>query len=143
MKRKNRMFDFLRKIQGIFSKMKIPTSAWIQQKIKEWLGITWLEYEYENCRDRLMYMENLYKNLVTIGIDVHFKSQSMIILFSKLQGGQIRHIDANFENLINLNNFAKELEERFNTRKTIWDAPLAMRELINDDLLFWRRGRRR
>ena len=54
----------------------------------------------------------------------------MIIIFSKLNGGQIRHIDADFNNLKDLNNFTKELKDKYRIKHETWDIPTNMRKWI-------------
>ena len=58
----------------------------VKKKLRSWLGIKDNLYEIEIAN-----LRTLYSNLTSIGVDVHFKSPSMIIVFSKLKGGQIRH----------------------------------------------------
>ena len=53
---------------------------WLRKKLRCWLGI---ETDIEK-------LNVLYSNLTSIGIDVHFKSPHMILIFSRLKGGQIR-----------------------------------------------------
>jgi hypothetical protein len=71
-------------------------------------------------------LDVLYKDLVSIGVDVHFRSPHMILIYSNLRGGQIREIDANFQNIAELQAFVHELRERFNTRKVTYDVPSGM-----------------
>jgi hypothetical protein len=46
----------------------------------------------------------------------------MVILYSKLNGGQIRQIPVHFENLVELNRFVRELKERYQTKVGVWDV---------------------
>ena len=88
----------------------------IKKQIQEWLGIT------KNTSDIIKLIKHT-DNLVCIGVDVHFKSPHMILVYSQLNGGQLRHIEANFESLIELNDLVKELSYRYHTNKVIRDAP--------------------
>jgi hypothetical protein len=89
---------------------------WLKNKLRDWLGI------YNNdCKIRRL--NNLYKDLVSIGVDVHFKSPHMILIYSRLKGGQIFEIDAHFDNNKDLMDFVKELKYRFNTSYIHTDIP--------------------
>ncbi len=82
---------------------------WIKRKLRNWLGIEELDKHY--------------RDLVSIGVDVHFKKPHMILIYSHLNGGLIKHIDAAFDNLQDLTELVRELEDRYKTRRTIWDVP--------------------
>lgn len=90
----------------------------VKSRLRRWLGI-------ERHEDRLDDLNQLYSDLVSIGVDVHFKEPHMILIYSRLKGGQLRHIDANFESLAELNDFVKWLKEKYKTEKTTWDVPYA------------------
>lgn len=89
---------------------------WIKYKLRQWLGV-------EENTQSIKCLNELYGNLVSIGVDVHFKEPHMILIYSKLNGGQLRHIEASFDNLYQLNNFVKDLRERFRTDRETWDFP--------------------
>jgi len=92
---------------------------WIKRKLRSWLGI-------ENNQASINDLNRLYSALTSIGIDVHFKEPHMILIFSKLKGGQIRHIDAHFENLSELNHLAKRLKEEYRPRDIFYDFPMGV-----------------
>lgn len=81
-----------------------------------------IEYSSDLHR-RIMMLEDLYKNLAAIGVDVHFKEPHMILIFSHIGGGQIRHIPAHFSNLTDLNEFCRRLKNQFNTDRITFDLP--------------------
>ena len=87
---------------------------WLRNKLRKWLGIE------ENCR---LIQENseTIKNLVSIGVDVHFKEPHMILIYSKLRGGQIRHIPVRLDNIRDLQNLVQELKNRYKTNVETWD----------------------
>lgn len=89
---------------------------WVKGKIIKWLAIDQVERQIAE-------LYTLNSDLVNIGVDVHFKSPHMIYVFSKLNGGQIRHIEANFDNLKELNGFVKRVKDRYKAIDTIWDTP--------------------
>jgi len=90
---------------------------WLRTKLRMWLGI------YNNdCK--INRLNNLYKDLIFIGVDVHFKSPHMILIYSPLKGGQIREIKADFKNMKDLNDFVLELRNRFNTDNITFDLPI-------------------
>jgi hypothetical protein len=108
---------------------------WLKRKIRSWLGVEDDVIRLSLlCRDLIASharLSQLHKDLVSIGVDVHFKTPSMILIYSHLQGGQIRHIDANFESMVELNEFVKCLKEQFMTKAVMWDAPGVIRDFIN------------
>lgn len=75
---------------------------WLKQKIRLWLGVA-------NSESHIRRLEILTQDLVNIGVDVQFNGQSMILIYSKLKGGQLLHIDADFKDM-------QELKHRYNTR---------------------------
>ena len=90
---------------------------WLRKKLRCWLGI---ETNIEK-------LNVLYSNLTSIGIDVRFKSLHMILIFSRLKGGQIRQIDADFKDLKELNELAKHLKEKYKTKDIFYDLPYGYR----------------
>ena len=103
---------------------------WLKNKIRKWLGISNLEIDTKNLeisinssKMRLNNLDALYADLVSIGIDVHFKSPHMILIYSNLKGGQLRHIEASFETLQELNDLVKFLKEKYKTKEITWDMP--------------------
>lgn len=95
--------------------------------LKDKLGIMALESrlleENASLQRRIHYLEGVYKNLASIGVDVHFKEPHMIVIYSHLGGGQIRHIPAYFNNLTELNEYCRRLRKEFNTERIIFDLP--------------------
>lgn len=89
---------------------------WLKMIVWRWLGL-------ERLRVDITHLFDLNKDLVSIGVDVHFKTPHMILIYSRLQGGQIREISADFESMQDLSNFVQELKFRFNTGKVVTDVP--------------------
>lgn len=89
---------------------------YIKNKLSKWLGI-------KKNADDIAALNSFYEDLVSIGVDVHIKSPSMILIYSHLKGGQIRHIDADFNDLRELNSFVRELKGRFKTETVTYDLP--------------------
>jgi hypothetical protein len=88
---------------------------WLRTKLRSWLGINSLDAKTER-------LFALNKDLVSIGVDVHFKTPHMILIYSNINGGQLRHIDANFDNMKDLSTFVHGLKKRFNTDVETWDV---------------------
>jgi hypothetical protein len=86
---------------------------WIRRKLRTWLGIEEIDKHYHD--------------IVNLGIDVHFKKPHMILIYSRFNGGLIKHIEADFQNLKELNEFVRELEIKYRTKKTIFDSPRNMK----------------
>lgn len=92
----------------------------LKTKIKKWLGIRQNDEDIDELFE-------LYKNLVSIGVDVNFKSPHTIIIYSKLNGGMIQHIDVNFKDLKELQIFIEWLKRKYNTEKVWYDVPNDLR----------------
>ncbi len=98
----------------------------IKYKIAQWLGI---------CKliERLETLERLYKDLALVGVDVHFKEPHMILVFSRFNGGTIRHIEANFDSIRDLELFCQELKKKFNTEKFVFDAHSQVKDYFKNN----------
>lgn len=103
---------------------------YLKRKLQNWLGIHILNNKTVSFERRLhelsIKIDDLYrlnKDLVSIGADIHFRSPHKIIVMSKINGGQIHFIDANFENIRELKNFVDMLKERYNTSDVTYDLP--------------------
>jgi hypothetical protein len=82
-----------------------------------------LEMEISLLKRKVDSLEKFYQDVVHIGVDVHFKSPHMILIYTRLGGGQIREIEANFENLRELNQFCQQLKSAFRTDQMTIDLP--------------------
>lgn len=89
---------------------------YLKNKIRKWLGIDENESEIKR-------LEKLYSDLVSIGIDVHFREPHMILIYSKLNGGQLRHIPVDIGNIPQLEKIVRELKEMYGTTVETWDYP--------------------
>ena len=118
-------------------------SNWLKIKLRAWLGVSALESRCMSLDGRInrqgiaiSELERLTKDLVSIGVDVHFKEPHMILIYSRLNGGQIREVPARFEDLRELNIFVREMADRFKTRSVTWDGGPAgpmIREMLRRD----------
>jgi hypothetical protein len=106
---------------------------WLRKKILRWLGINpeSITRQLNRIDKRLDRLFRLNKDLVSIGVDVHFKAPHMILVYSRLNGGQLREIKADFKNFKELNDFVHYLKDRFNTDVELVDAPPQLKH-------FWR-----
>lgn len=83
-----------------------------------------MEEEIIILKKKVAELEEQLSNLSIIGVDISMKSPSTIIVVSKIHGGQIRIIDANFETMDELRNFVEETKKRYGIKSsTIWDEP--------------------
>ena len=96
---------------------------WIKRKISKWVGLDALTSNYDALKRKHDALNNLMTNLVNIGVDVHFKEPHIILIYSRLKGGQLREISADFKNINELNMFVMELRRRFNTDSVVYDLP--------------------
>jgi len=103
---------------------------WLRNKLRRWLGITH-NLELIRCNEKAISelsgivhaTDQRTKDLVNIGVDVHFKEPHMILIYSKLNGGQLRHISVAIDNTKELQQMVQTLKERYGTRETTWDKP--------------------
>lgn len=93
---------------------------WLKNKLVVWLGLSEMRNDIEKVKQ-------VVGAATTIGVDVNFGSPHMIIVFSKLNGGQIRHIDAQFDGLKELEEFVRVIKERYGARKMVYDMPNSIR----------------
>lgn len=100
---------------------------WLRNKLRTWLGITSVDTRCLSVQEKAQRLEQLYADLVSIGVDVHFKEPHMILVYSRLKGGQIREIRADFDNMQDLDRFVAELRVRFNTKAVTYDLPDRLR----------------
>lgn len=101
---------------------------WLKRKLRKWLG---LDGDVERLKVDLRSLESTIQDLVSIGVDVHFTEPHMILIYSRLKGGQLRHIDADFKDIKDLDRFVHELRDRFKTSRETWDVPRAACSIIN------------
>lgn len=92
---------------------------WIKNKLRKWLGV-------ESQESHIRRLEVLTRDLVSIGVDIHFKEPHMILIYSRLNGGQIREIRADFRDMRELQQFVEGLKVRFNTSSVTVDRPMGM-----------------
>ena len=97
----------------------------IKYKIQRWLGI-------EKLDTKIQRLDKLYQDLASLGVDIHFKEPHMILIYSRLNGGQIKHIEANFETMKDLMGFVRELQNRFKTERVFIDAPPQLKSYFKD-----------
>jgi hypothetical protein len=93
--------------------------TWIRKKLRTWLGVE--HNERKNNSN-----EAAIRDIVSIGVDVHFKSPHMILVYSRVGGGQIREIPFKCDNMKELNGVVQELKQRFRTDFDTWDLPHGM-----------------
>lgn len=99
----------------------------LKRKWREWSGLAEEEEARRILQTRVIQLERLYSNLVSIGVDVHFKEPHMILIYSKLNGGQLRHIEVDFKNMQELDIFTKHLREKYRTQIETRDLPYGFR----------------
>jgi len=89
--------------------------------IQKWLGLPSFE---SRVNQAIIKMQLQLADLASIGVDVHFKGEPhMILIFSRLNGGQIREIPAHFDNIKDLTDCVQRLKERYGVRSVTWDLP--------------------
>ncbi len=96
---------------------------WLWTRLRNWLGIELLKYEVGLQLSEIKELKKLYSNLVSIGVDVHFKEPHMILIYSKLNGGQLRHIEADFKDLRELQHLVNVLKDKYRAREATYDTP--------------------
>ena len=88
-----------------------------------WLNIDYIAKSVRTNEKIVCAVDARTRDLVHIGVDVHFKSPHMILIYSKLKGGQLRHIDVDLKDMNHLHTAVREIKQRYGTRKEIWDTP--------------------
>lgn len=88
---------------------------YIRERLKIWLGVV------DNEKKLALYYK-LYKDLVDIGVDVHFTKPTQIIIISKLNGGMVTVIESN-ETIEGLQELIKNLRKRYHTNNISIDVP--------------------
>jgi len=96
---------------------------WLREKLTGWLGIDEASRHIYRHENKIKDLENVISDLVHIGVDVNFKEPHMIIIYSKLKGGQMRLIPAQFDNLKDLEDYVSYLKEKYKTKMERWDTP--------------------
>lgn len=90
---------------------------WIRKKLLKFLGVPEIAH-------RLSVVEDRIGALSQPGIDLDFKEQTQVYIVSKIDGGQIRHIPAHFDNRRDLDAFAQEIRQKFQKKPVIRKTPL-------------------
>jgi len=109
---------------------------WIKKK----LGITLLEKRCTRLEARVLDLESRIKETTLIGSDLHFEGDSVIVVASKLNGGQLRFIKAYFRSVRDMELMVGGLEERYKPTCFVPDVPIHAREIMR---MRMRRGRGR
>lgn len=121
-------------------RIKSKLNYWLdllRQGIRNWLGISYnrelilknLEHTKRNAdiahklSKQMNVTDQRTKDLVSIGVDVHFKEPHMILIYSKLNGGQLRHISVDLKDIRELRDLIANIEYTYGTNKTTWDTP--------------------
>ena len=102
---------------------------WLRKKLYNLLNMEDIHNHIYRHENEIKKLEKLTNDLVSIGVDVNFKEPHMILIYSRLNGGQIREIPAQFDNLRDLEEFVKELKERYRTKVETWDKPPTLRDI--------------
>lgn len=98
---------------------------WLKEKLRKWLGVQYNQDQIIYLRGKYNILENRTSDIFEMGIDVHFKSPHMILIFSRVNGGQIRHIDIDIKDFRELQKITEELKYRYGLREKepFWDTP--------------------
>lgn len=94
------------------------------RKIKHWIRNKLISLlKIDEIKEEVKELNRLYTNLVSIGVDIHFREPTTIIIISKLKGGQVRHIPTEITSIRELNNLTAALRHQYRTNRVIWDKP--------------------
>lgn len=97
--------------------------VWIKKK----LGIFSLEARLSKAEGRVELLEKQLANSLEIGVDIHMKTPHMILIWSSLNGGMIKHIETNIKDMRALREMIKEIKNTYGCRNVTFDAPRGMR----------------
>ncbi len=98
-------------------------------KLKKWLqqelGITELKSTIAYQQKAIEHLTSVLGGETVVGVDVHLRSPSLVIVFTRAAGGQIRIFDADIKSLTDLKELADYIEYRYGVeRRNIWfDSP--------------------
>lgn len=102
--------------------------------LKRWLGIDDLSNKIAKIDSKLNSeidrIEKRTEDLVAIDTDLVFRGDSRIIISTKLNGGQVRIIEAHFVSIGEFMKLYEELVHRYNTSKTVTDVPMGIRRFF-------------
>ena len=88
-------------------------TKWVQQK----LGIVKLKSTIKYQQQAIKHLTSVLGKETVVGVDVHLKSPSLVIVFTRAAGGQIRIFDADINSLRALKELADYIEYRYGIPK--------------------------
>jgi hypothetical protein len=97
----------------------------LKRRVQQKLGITELTLQVARQRETIEHLTSVLGEETVVGVDVHLKSPSLIIVFTRAAGGQIRLFEANIKSLRDVKEFADYIAYRYGVPKhEIWsDSP--------------------
>jgi hypothetical protein len=95
----------------------------LKRKLRKFLELDKLEHNVVRAENNIDVLQERTENLFNMGVDVHFKSDHMILIYSKLNGGQIRHIDVDVKDMRHLKHICDSLKSAYGIRQTFYDVP--------------------
>lgn len=79
-------------------------------------------------RGRISQIETQLSNYALTAVDCNLREESTVVVISHLKEGRVYIRSVVFENLLNLEQFVKETENKFSPRpENVWDMPRAYR----------------
>jgi hypothetical protein len=111
----------------------------IKAKLRNWLGINDIACELSSVQQVVYDMKKwvVDGNAITaVAIDTHFHgdSESLIIVCSKLNGGTIRFIPAEFEHISGMMHFIEMMEKSYKPERFYFDGPLSLTREIDREM---------
>lgn len=94
--------------------------------LSNWLGLVEMRRDIDRVRKDV-------NAASAIGVDVSFYDTTQIIIVSKVQGGQVRIIPVSLNNLKQIEECVKSIENRYSIKNTpVWDAAPEHQRYLNE-----------
>lgn len=97
----------------------------MKRRLLEWLGILKLQRRIERQQVRINTLTSILGKETIVGTDVHMKSSSFVIIFTRAAGGQIRFMDIEIKSMMDLKRLTNFLQKAYGVTEqdAFYDSP--------------------
>lgn len=85
----------------------------MKRRLLEWLGILKLQRRIERQQVVIDRLTELLGEETIVGADVHFKSSSFVIIFTRAAGGHIKFMDLEIKSMMDLKRLTTFLQSAY------------------------------
>lgn len=85
----------------------------MKRRLLEWLGVLKLQRRIERQQIVVDRLVSILGEETLVGADVHMKSSSFVIIFTRAAGGQIRFMDLEIKSMMDLKRLTKFLRSAY------------------------------